>query len=671
MGIRTSRAAGRFGQFRAVAGHPWTRAVPALGIGIWFLWLLHGRLGGMDLTAMSALFFEIDNGRWILAAGLTGASFAAVAGYDVLGARAMGLRIPGRAAALSGATATALAQLIGLGLATGALVRWRMLGASRFTLMRTTAMTMLVTLGFLAAGAVFAALAVLLWPVPYPAVRPGAVTVLALASAVVLLSLWRPRTGWESHFHWPRIQIVLGFLLLAAIDLGAAALAFWALVPAGAGIGFATLLPVFLLATGAGIVAGTPGGAGPFELVLFSALPTVGEAHLLSAILGFRLVYFLAPGAAALLVLLRREIVGTVTGSIDAPLIPAQTARDLPPSLENWVQSAGRAEARLVQGGGFDLLRSPDRGTGFLVRETGNALVAFSDPLGAGTPRSAVRALMHEARERSIWPVIYKAGPETAAAARACGFQTHKIGEEAVLDPAIFTLEGGDMRGLRRKCRQAAATGLCIRQPSAAVLPLGEMTALSDLWVAARGGERGFSMGRFDPVFTDQHRYFLARHDGELVGFIGLWCTDGEWALDLMRFGDDGPQGLMQALIVAAIAAARTEGIARFSLSAVPFAGLDRPESWVEWLLGRVYHGYPHWHGAQGLRQFKQSFRPAWEPRYLATRGLPATVIGGLEIAREIRPVRARRRPLRFSRQKPARKSFRRVWYGAKGQSFP
>ncbi|MEZ5767833.1 MAG: hypothetical protein R3D80_09350 [Paracoccaceae bacterium] len=40
--------------------------------------------------------------------------------------------------------------------------------------------------------------------------------------------------------------------------------------------------------------------------------------------------------------------------------------------------------------------------------------------------------------------------------------------------------------------------------------------------------------------------------------------------------------------------------------------------------------------GGGGLRQFKQTFAPAWETLYIAAPSLPALAAGALDVAREI-----------------------------------
>ncbi|MBZ0130077.1 MAG: phosphatidylglycerol lysyltransferase domain-containing protein [Rhodobacteraceae bacterium] len=622
----------------AIARHPVARTLPALLIGLWFASVLVARLENYDLHLIGRAFGSIPPLAW-LAAGLASAvSFAAIAGYDVVAARDLGLTLTPRSALRSGFAATALAQLAGLGLVTGALVRWRMLDPARLGLLGATFLTLRISLLFLSTGAVLtAALAVLAGDLPDWAIRL-AMPVLLAGLAAFVLCLLRPSLAlFGRSLDWPSLRGVLAFAALVAVDLVFAALALYLLLP-DIGISFVMLLPVFAFAMLAGVASGVPGGVGPFEIALLSLLPELASPPGLAAIAGFRCVFYLAPGiiAAGWLALaeardrratLRRAAIRRIAGAV-----PADIARSL--------RNAPRGDAMLLHEGGFDLLGT---GAGWLVADCGNSLICLSEPLAG--PDAAADLLHHltaEARHRNRWGVVYKCGAETAAFAQAAGYRAHRIGIEAVLDPRAFSPDGPARRGLRRKLRKAALSGVRVTAPVDA-LPLAEMADVAKAWAAAHGGARGFSMGRFAPERAHLHEYLLAWQGDHLVGFIGLWSTNHEVALDLVRLRPGAPDGTAYALVAAAITRAGQEGVARFSLSAVPFAGIDAPRSLVERYCAWLYHARPAWHGAPGLYQFKAAFAPHWEPRYLLAPHLIACIAAGLDLSRNIR------RPLRIS----------------------
>lgn len=285
-----------------------------------------------------------------------------------------------------------------------------------------------------------------------------------------------------------------------------------------------------------------------------------------------------------------------------------------------------------------------------MAKAAGNSLICLSDPLA---PSSSWAGLFtnfkRSARRQNLFPVIYKCSKDVACRAGDAGFQVHQIGVEAVLNPREFSCNGPEMRGLRRKLQQAKRGGVSVVSVSESTLPLADMKDVATEWSRRQNGERRFSMGCFSPDRTHLHRHFLAYSNGHLVGFIGVWQTKGELALDLIRTADAAPNGTLYALVVAAIQEAKTNDVSRFSLSSVPFAGLENGTSFPERLCFWTYRARPDWHGAQGLYQFKDSFRPDWEPRYLAVTGLFAAGLAALDLAALIRPEPKMRRPQRLS----------------------
>lgn len=626
------------GNFRQAAAHPLARNVPGIAIGLWFVWLLASRVQGLDIAALSLAFGRITPVQWGLAVGATAISLRAVSGYDGLAARELGYRFCTKDAQRSGFVATALAQLIGLGLATGALARWRMLKGDTFTLWNATLLTMTVTGGFLASAAVVTAATSLMWlslPIWAALLASGVLTGFLIGLGLLII---RPELHLaERRIRLPKLKVVTGFMWLATIDLGWAAFAFWVLLPPDTATGFLFVLPVVLLAIGAGILSGLPCGFGPFEVTIFLFLPTVGQEQLLATILGFRLVYYLLRGLVAAATLLHQEWVGRQIGRDQTRIFSISLTEQLPNQVQKLIEGAPRAETQLIFEGHYNFLSLADGANGMLVAETGNTLVGFSDPCTLGAVPHLFAVLRQEAARLNCTPVIYKCGAEMVKHAQAAGMSAYRIGLEAIITPAEFSPDVTGLSNLRRKLRQAERAGITVAAVETTHLPLADMVRVSESWCHARGGERGFSMGRFTPERADRHRFFLAWCNGQMVGFIGLFEGATEKTLDLMRHNTHAPDGTMHALVCAALRDAAEKGCPRFSLASVPLAGLDQPTNIVERFCNWIYHNRSAIHGAQGLYQFKASFRPEFEQRYLVAEGPFAASLSGLDTVRCIR----------------------------------
>jgi len=82
---------------------------------------------------------------------------------------------------------------------------------------------------------------------------------------------------------------------------------------------------------------------------------------------------------------------------------------------------------------------------------------------------------------------------------------------------------------------------------------MGELKRVSDSWLASRHEvEKGFSLGFFSERYLSTLPAALVRREGRIVAFANLWETAGceELSVDLMRYADDAPKGVMDFLFV-------------------------------------------------------------------------------------------------------------------------
>lgn len=577
---------------RAIA---WGRYLPPFALA-GCLWLLADRLQGIDGAAMQAALAAPGPLTWAAALLAGGISFWAVARFELTTRRILGLSGPRRRAMRAGAAAVAVAQTVGFGAVSGALARWRAL--PELGLGGATALSVAVSLGFMAALGLLAAAANLAaqgyrWPL-----------LLSLGALVLALILrLRPTARLPGLGPWCGAAL-LGWTVLDTVA-GAAVLN--VLLPAGPDLSPLRFLAAYLIALTAGFLSQSPGGLGAFELSLIALLPQVPHEPLVAALIGYRLVYHLLPALVAIAVLWRPA--AAVRVATLQPALGGTLAGALAQAPHgDWALAAGRDGQRIV------LSASRDRG--WLTAVAGRSLVAIGPPGGAATHHD----LPDLARANGLVPLLYKCDARSAARARAAGWRVMPIAREALIVPAQWNIQRPACRALRRKLRAAAAAQLAITRGQGA-LPLTAMAQVAQDWTLRNRSERGFSTGRFDPDLLARASVFLAWQDGQLQGFVSFNRGQNDWALDLMRVRHGAPDGTMQALVTAAIAAARDDGVARLSLAALP--------AWPAWLPS----GLARRISAPGLTQFKRGFGPAWVPRYLAAPGFGGLVQGLISVA--------------------------------------
>ena len=125
-----------------------------------------------------------------------------------------------------------------------------------------------------------------------------------------------------------------------------------------------------------------------------------------------------------------------------------------------------------------------------------------------------------------------------------------------------------------------------------------------------------------------RQQVFCAYQDGRLIGFVSFHQTLCELCLDLVRIAPDAPDGAAHALIVRALDHAKHYAIPQLSLAAVPIPENPNAPRTLN-LISKVT-------AAPGLRQFKASFAPRWQPLYAAAPTVLAMIIGLIDVAQAV-----------------------------------
>ncbi len=591
----------------------------------WLLWSARDRLMALDWVLVWQAARAAHPMEWAAALCATACGFAALGRYDALIHLYLDTGVAPARAARSGMAAIAISQMSGFGLVTGSLTRWSLL--PELSAARAARVTLAVTVSFLWAWALIAALAVLiLMPAtaPFaPLLHSAAIGVLTLCLALILAGLALPALHLRGHrVALPPVLLQGRFLLCTAIDTGSAALALYVFLPDGAALSVTAFLPAYLLALGAGLIAGTPGGIGPFELTLAALCPGFQPEAFAGALLCYRAAYFALPAVLAGVMVIAGRLMPRVN---PRGASPAQAVSD------SEIASAHRAESALIRQAGTRPLRAQGQPGFWLTSPAGQVLAGLFDPTAGPRALPALLPVLAEEADRTgRLPALYKIEPRAAAMARRAGWVVHPYASEFWLHPAGFHTDGPARATLRRKLRHAETAGVTVRACApGADLPIADLAAINKAWAGQHGGERGLSMGRFDPAHLASQRLFLAECDGQPVAFISLHAGAREWTLDLIRQTGAAPDGTIHLLILTAIHDAARIGLPRLSLAAAPLHGLG--------LSGRAARLAARLAPGTGLRQFKAGFAGRETPLYIAARSRPALALAAAEIARGIR----------------------------------
>jgi len=296
---------------------------------------------------------------------------------------------------------------------------------------------------------------------------------------------------------------------------------------------------------------------------------------------------------------------------------------------EGIVRSQDTAEAWLALSGDKYLMFSASGKAFLMYGRRGRSWIALFDPVGPKEDRAElVWAFLEKAREAGGRPAFYQVRADDLPTYLDAGLRVLKLGEQAYIPLADFSLKGGRRANLRSGVNRAEREGLSFEVLRGADIgtAISELREVSNAWLAAHNtAEKGFSLGSFDSAYLRRKQVAVARRDGRIVAFATLMASGQgrEASVDLMRHRPDAPPGTMDYLFVKVILYFQAEGCERFSLGMAPLSGMAQHELASRWhRMGRLLYAHgEHFYNFQGLRSFKEKFDPVWEPRYLAAPG--------------------------------------------------
>ncbi len=256
-----------------------------------------------------------------------------------------------------------------------------------------------------------------------------------------------------------------------------------------------------------------------------------------------------------------------------------------------------------------------------------NRLVALGSPCG---PEAAIdRAILDfrrfaDAQDRV--PIFYEVLEPDLSHYHDHGFDLFKLGELAQIKLDEFSLIGKRWEDLRQAVNRAGKEQLTfeIVNPPHDSVVLAEVKDVSDTWLAYKGSaEKGFSLGRFDAEYLDHGPLALVRRAGELIAFLNIvppYGPNGSVSIDLMRHAGDAPRSTMDFLFANVMLWAQAQGHKTFSLGMAPLSRVgDNQYARINERLASLAFRYGNsLYNYQGVRRYKDKFRPEWTGSYLA-----------------------------------------------------
>jgi lysyl-tRNA synthetase class 2 len=286
-------------------------------------------------------------------------------------------------------------------------------------------------------------------------------------------------------------------------------------------------------------------------------------------------------------------------------------------------------------------LFSPSRRAFLAYRVVAGTALVSGDPVGEEAEIDELLAeLLRIARAHGWRLAVVSASGEHLDRYRALGLKPVPIGDEAVLRPQEFSLEGRAIRKVRQSVSRLRKAGYSFRVVAADGLARALEDELADVSAAWLRGEaeRGFSMA-IDDLHVPGTVLALAEDGaGRIGGFLHLAPTPagGGWSLSAMRRRPDAPNGLTEFLVVETLAWARDAGARELSLNfcaLTDFLAPERVTTPMRRLVRRMLLLADNVFQLERLYAFNRKFFPEWRRRYIYVErftDLPAVALAYL-----------------------------------------
>ena len=261
---------------------------------------------------MFAIIWATEPSVVALALFMVTASYASITLYDWLALHTMGRRdVPYRIAALASFTSYPIAHGIGAVALISPIIRYRIYSRNGLGAMGVANLCFLTGLTFWLGNMTALGFSLLYQPaaigvldhLPPWGNRLLALVLLGGVGAYLAWNWLHPRHIGKSQWlvKLPSGPLVLVQIVVGLLDLSAAAIAMFVLLPAGVDISFFRMIAVFIAATLLGFASHAPAGLGVFDATILIGLGEENREQLLAALLMFRFLYHLVPLSMALL----------------------------------------------------------------------------------------------------------------------------------------------------------------------------------------------------------------------------------------------------------------------------------------------------------------------------------------------------------------------------------
>lgn len=248
----------------------------------------------------------------------------------------------------------------------------------------------------------------------------------------------------------------------------------------------------------------------------------------------------------------------------------------------------------------------------------GSTAFALADPVSSNQPEliDEYKEWCRAHRLKICFLPVYET---SVALYKSAGLENIRIGSSAVIDIKTFLSSTTKDKWWRWQINRAQKSDYSYSQsaPPHPKALVKQLHGVSNAWLGKGGhSERGFALGYFDESYMQKCVvHYLANNKRKIIAFtneVPQFRQSKTMTVDLLRYLPEA-NNAMPYLLYQAIAS--NPDIELFDLGFVPFARARGP------LLAIAKTFSAGRFSARGLEQFKNKFKPDWQPNYLAYEG--------------------------------------------------
>ena len=216
--------------------------------------------------------------------------------------------------------------------------------------------------------------------------------------------------------------------------------------------------------------------------------------------------------------------------------------------------------------------------------------------------------------------IFYQTTTENIHIYTEFNYTLFNLGEEGELDVTTFKTSGNKGKVFRQLLNKQEQEELSFQiEPSTPEL-LKEIKPVSDEWLGIRK-EMTFSLGNFDEDYLlKQDIATLRDKNNRVIAFASMMpaYVDGKISVDLIRWKEHPSIQMMDLLYLDLILWAKENGYTIFNLGMAPLSStFEKSNGLLGTVTTSIYHNSSSLYSFKGLRNYKNKYKPSWQPRYL------------------------------------------------------